>query len=117
MRRWSLTSPDLGFLDDMLSAARAALRFVGGMSESDFAADEKTFDAVVRKLEIIGEAAGRVTSKTRERLALPWQQMIAQRHIAIHHYRKLDPQRIWVTVRDDLPRAVEALEAFLKDKP
>lgn len=98
----------------MHSAAKAALRYVEGMTEAEFAADEKTFDAVVRKLEVIGEAANHVTAETRDRLpALPWATMIAQRHVAIHHYRKLSPIRIWSTVRDDLPRLIRTLEEYL----
>jgi len=101
----------------MASAARTALRFVNGMTEADFATDEKTFAAVVRELEIIGEAAGRVSDETREHLALPWQTIIAQRHVAIHHYRKLEPSRIWATVRNDLPAVIAVLDAFLKEFP
>lgn len=94
------------------------MRYVAGMTESDFLADDKTQDSVVRRLEVIGEAATNVTAATRAQLPeVPWQMVIAQRHIAIHHYRKLDSKRIWATVREDLPRLVERLEIFLKDLP
>ena len=113
-----MTSHDLGWLDDMLTSARRALRFVAGMTEEEFLDDEKTQDSVVRRLEVIGEAASNVTAETRARLpGVPWQKVIAQRHVAIHHYRKLDYSRIWTTASDDLPQLVEQLETFLKDFP
>ena len=102
----------------MLASARSALRYVADMTEEQFLADEKTQDSVVRRLEIIGEAASKVTAETQARLSeVPWQKVIAQRHIAIHHYRKIDYKRIWATVRDDLPQVIEQLDAFLKDIP
>ena len=113
-----MTSPDLGWLEDMLASARRVLRFVAGMTEDEFLQDEKTQDSVVRRLEVIGEAANNVSEETRARLSeLPWTKIIAQRHIAIHHYRKLDFARIWATVRDDLPPLIEKLDAFLGNIP
>ena len=102
----------------MLTSARSALRYVAGMAESEFLTDDKTQDSVVRRLEVIGEAANNVTVDTRALLPdVPWQLVISQRHIAIHHYRKLDYSRIWATLRDDLPRLIEQLDSFLKDIP
>jgi len=109
---------DAGWLQDMLASARNALRYVSGMTEEQFLADEKTQDSVVRRLEVIGEAANNVTGETRSRLPeVPWKMVIAQRHVAVHHYRKLDFSRIWATVRDDLPPLIEQLDAFLRDLP
>ena len=97
----------------MLNEARAALEFVDGVDETQFLQDRKTQHAVVRCLEIIGEAASRVSAETRAKLAIPWKDIIAQRHIAIHHYGKLQMPRVWATVRDDLPPLVKLLEEFI----
>jgi uncharacterized protein with HEPN domain len=106
-----LMSPDPGFLEDILQEARLALEFIAGMSEAEFVGDEKTQHAVVRCLEVIGEAANSVSAETRAGISsVPWTDVIAQRHIAIHHYRKLDMSRIWATVKDDLPKLIAALE-------
>ena len=113
-----MTSPDVGWLQDMLVEARRAMRFVSGMTKDEFLQNEKTQYAVVRCLEVIGEAAGNVSGETRAGLAdVAWSKIIAQRHVAIHHYRKLDYSRIWVTVRDDLPQLIEQLDAFLAEIP
>jgi len=102
----------------MLAEAQRALRFVSGMTEEEFLQNEKTQYAVVRCLELIGEAAGNTSAETRAGLAdVAWSKIIAQRHVAIHHYRKLDFSRIWVTVRDDLPPLIERLDMFLQQIP
>lgn len=107
-------SRDPGLLHDMLQEGRRALAFIDGMSERDFIDDEKTQYAVVRCLEIIGEAANGVSEATRTQIAtIPWTEVIGQRHVAIHHYRRLNMSRIWVTVRDDLPPLIGAIEAYL----
>ena len=110
-------SPDDGFLEDMLAEARTALEFVDGFTEADFLGDRRTQYAVIRCLEIIGEAASRVSGEGRAPLGtIPWSDIIAQRHIAIHHYGKLKMPRIWATVRDDLPALVTTLEQHLAGK-
>jgi uncharacterized protein with HEPN domain len=107
-------SPDAGFLEDIVREARLADEFIAGMSEADFQHDAKTQHAVVRCLEVIGEAANNLSAKTRADLsAIPWHDVIAQRHIAIHHYYKLDMARIWATVKHDLPKLLENLESHL----
>lgn len=108
-------SRDHGFLEDMLREARLALSFIAETSQVEFERDVKTQHAVVRCLEIIGEAANNVTSDTRSALPdLPWTEIIRQRHIAVHHYRKLEMPRIWATVKQDLPPRVATLEAYLQ---
>jgi len=102
---------DPGYLEDILREARLALEFIAGISEADFERDLKTQHAVVRCLEIIGEAANNISAETRAEIStIPWTDVVAQRHIAIHHYRKLDVHRIWATVKDDLPKLIENLQ-------
>lgn len=109
-------SPDAGFLQDMLEEARLALAFVSGMSEEEFLGDVKTQHAVLRALEIIGEAANQVSPGTQALLAtVPWPEVIGQRHVAIHHYRKLKMPRIWRTAHDALPPLISALEKYLNE--
>ena len=108
-------SPDAGWIEDILREARLALEFLEGISEADFERDLKTQRAVVRCLEIIGEAANNVSPQKRAEIhSIPWSDVIAQRHIAIHHYRKLEMSRIWSTVKNDLPRLISNLETHLQ---
>ena len=110
-------SPDLGHLHDMLGSARIATAHLAGMTLETFLNDVKTQDSVLWRLAVIGEAANNVTAGTREAIALPWSQIIGMRHVAIHHYRKLDMRRIWITVSDRLPELSGAIEEFLRDIP
>lgn len=65
------------YLDDMLAAGYKVLRYTEGMTFEDFIADDKTFDAVVRNLQIIGEAAAKVPAEVRERHStLPWAEIV-----------------------------------------
>jgi uncharacterized protein with HEPN domain len=108
-------SPDEGRLEDMLREAQLARTFIGGLSMDEFEQDLKTQHAVLRCLDIIGEAANNISSETRDKLpALPWTQIIRQRHVAIHHYHKVEMSRIWATVKQDLPPLIATLEAYLK---
>ena len=79
--------------------------------------DGKTQDAVLWRLAVIGEEANNTTSMTRESISLPWSQIIGMRHVAIHHYRKLDMRRIWTTVNDRIPELAAAIENFLREIP
>lgn len=107
-------SPDAAYLEDMMREAQLALAFIADMSEADFDHDLKTQHAVVRCLEVIGEAANNVSAEIQNELAsIPWKDIIAQRHIAIHHYRKLDMRRIRATVQRDLPPLIEVIQRHL----
>lgn len=79
------------YLDDILDAAEKATRFTEGLSFDDFEADDRTVFAVVRALEIVGEAAKRVPPSLRGRAAhVPWQEMSGMRDKLIHAYHGVD---------------------------
>ncbi len=78
---------DASYLWDMLDAARAVTEFVASKSYDDYARDRMLRGAVERHIEIIGEAAGKVSESFREAHPdIPWRQIIAQRHVLAHHY-------------------------------
>lgn len=94
----------LDALADMRDAVEKAMRFVEGMTFEQFARDDKTVFAVVRALEIVGEAAKLVPSAVRKRHAkLPWREMAGMRDKLIHHYFGVNMRVVWNTVHDDLP--------------
>lgn len=99
-----------GFLWDMQVYAEKAERFVAGMDLVAFQADERTNMAVVRSLEVVGEAARHIPLAVRRRYpGVPWQKIISMRNIVIHDYPAVDLEVIWRTVRDDLPPLRAAL--------
>ncbi len=94
----------LDFIEDIRTAAAKARAFVAGMDYQAFAADDKTAFAVVRALEIVGEAAKRVPQEVRDRgPAIPWRSMTGIRDKLIHDYVSVNLEIVWKTVREDLP--------------
>ncbi|MFZ3072026.1 MAG: DUF86 domain-containing protein [Thermodesulfobacteriota bacterium] len=105
---------DNEYLFDILEAARFAIGHIGDKTKEDFLKDIQCQDAVIRRIEIIGEAARRVSEKTRTALPLPWSEMISMRNRMIHEYDDVDMATVWVTVRRDLPPLVASLKKVVK---
>jgi uncharacterized protein with HEPN domain len=104
-------SRDPALLLDILLAARDAVGFVEGMDQEAFLGDRRTQYAVIRCLEVIGEAGKQVSPEARSGLAdVPWTQMARTRDLLIHSYAKVDAIEVFLTVRRDLPALIEALE-------
>ena len=102
---------DTEYLIDILEAAKLALAYVSGKSKGEFLEDNQCQDAVIRRLEIIGEAARRISDETRARYRkLPWKAMVGMRNVMIHEYDDIDLVIVWDTVQNDLPRLIAALE-------
>jgi len=110
-------SPDLGHLRDIVVSATIALSHISDHTMESFIVDTKTQDAVLWRLAVIGETANNMTDATRAAIDAPWHQIIGMRHVAIHHYRKLDMTRIWGTVRDRAPDLLVQVNEFLQDIP
>lgn len=100
------------YLEDILQAIVDIRDFVADMDFQQFQADRKTFHAVIRNLEIIGEATKKVPDEIRNRQpSLPWNEMGAMRNKLIHEYFGVDLEIVWETIQQDL----SALEAAVKD--
>lgn len=101
-------------LQDMLDAARKAQAFMAGRSRQDLAEDEKLSLAVQRLLEILGEAAKKVTKETRAQASdIKWRKISGMRDKLSHAYSEVDLDIVWATVSDELPPLVVAIEALL----
>lgn len=105
---------DEAYLLDILIAARKALRFVEGMTWEGFQQSELHQNAVMRPLEIIGEAARLVSQQTRQaHPEIPWEQMIGMRNRLIHEYFRVNLKTVWETVQNDLPRLIALIEPLV----
>ena len=92
------------YLKDILTAIESIEQFVAHMSFEAFQTDDKTLSAVVRKLEIIGEAAKRVPDEVRlSHPNVPWKEMAGMRDKLIHFYFGVDHQLVWKAVQQRLP--------------
>jgi uncharacterized protein with HEPN domain len=104
-------SRDDAYLFDILESARAILAYMRGKDWDAFSKDQLLQDAVVRRLEIIGEASGRISMETQQRYSyLPWQAMKGTRNKVIHEYDSVQLDIIWDIVQQDLPSLVSELE-------
>jgi uncharacterized protein with HEPN domain len=104
-------------LQHMNDAAREAVSFLEGRSRNDLDNDRMLVLSLVKLIEIIGEAASRVTDITRQQYAnIPWVNIIAMRNRLIHAYYDVDLNILWGTVTEDLPPLISALEEILSRK-
>lgn len=101
-------------LRDMLDQARKAVAAVAGRERGDLDRDDVLAAALERYIEVLGEAAGKVSEATREQLAaVPWRGLIGIRNRLVHGYASVDHDIIWDVVTDDLARLVADLEQAL----
>jgi len=98
-------------VQDMLAAARDAQTFAAGKTETDLRSDKQLQLALLKCVEIIGEAAANVGEETRAKYpALPWGDIVGMRNHLVHGYFNIDLSRLWTTVADDLPVLIAELE-------
>ena len=99
----------------MLDAAREAVSFVHGRVRDGFGKDRILLLAVVKDIEIVGEAARNVSLEQRSKTPeIPWTNVVAMRNHLAHGYFDWDLDIIWQTVHDDLPELISQLEKSLK---
>lgn len=105
---------DAAYLWDMLEAAREVRDMVADREPGEFLADRILLRATERSIEIIGEAAKRVSPAFTDRHPeIPWRNIIGQRNILAHEYGQIDHELLYNTVVDDIPALIEQLEALL----
>ena len=103
------------FIKDILDAIEKIEEFVAGMDFEEFRDDDKTVSAVVRKLEIIGEATKNIPDEVRQRYPkLPWREMAKIRDKLIHGYFVVDHQIVWKVIEEELPLLKPQIEKILK---
>ncbi len=105
---------DKAYLLDILDAAKLAVEYVGNMSIDEFIEDIRCQDAVIRRLEIIGEAARRISDTTKsDHPEVPWFEMVGMRNVVIHEYDDVDIIVIWDTIKKDIPSLISAINKII----
>lgn len=98
----------------MLEAAQEAVSFAENKTRADLNIDRKLVLALVKDIEIIGEAAANVTAeRRRELMQIPWNKIVGMRNRLIHAYFEIDLDVLWKTITEDIPPLISALEKIV----
>lgn len=103
------------FVEDILAAIDSIAEFTAGMKYEDFFYDKKTSFAVVRSIEIIGEAAKNIPESIRRQYPdIPWKDMAGMRDKVIHHYFGVELKVVWKTIKEDIPLLKPSIEQIIE---
>jgi uncharacterized protein with HEPN domain len=109
-RHWRL------YLQDMIGFAERAVAYTTGFDQGSFISDGRTYDATLRNLELVGEAATRIPDDVRDtNPQIKWRQVIAVRNRLAHGYSGLDDDVIWDIIRTDLPDLLVEARRLLEE--
>ena len=104
------------YVKDILQYMREAEEFIEGLQYDEFAVDKKTFNAVARAIEVIGEAAKNIPDSVRSRYpAVPWKEMAGMRDKVIHFYFGIDREAVWLVVKERIPSLKPLIVEILRD--
>lgn len=105
---------DFEFLSDIAEAARRISGYAGEMTYDQFLGDLKTQDAIVRNLEIIGEAAKNISSEIKAKYpSIPWKDLAGARDRLIHHYFGVNYDVVWVIISKELPDVIRSIDDII----
>ena len=111
-----MTKDNLVYIKHVRDAIATIQDYTNGMSYDEFIADQKTRDAVVRQLEIIGEAVSNTSADFRKlHDGVPWRDISAMRNKLIHEYFGVDEDTVWQVIKEDVPELNLAIEKLLQE--
>jgi uncharacterized protein with HEPN domain len=104
------------FIEDILESIKKIERYIKNINYEDFEKKDLVVDAVIRNLEIIGEASKNISNDIRNKYTnIPWKRMVGLRNIATHEYFGIDLSIIWEIITVNLPETKPKIELILKD--
>jgi len=104
-------------LEDIIEAIDRISEYIGDYSKEEFQNDQKTIDAVVRNMEIIGEAVSNIPEKFRNKYPqIPWKKIVGVRNIVIHKYFGVDTNTLWVIVTAQLTELKSQISMIIGKK-
>lgn len=101
------------YIDDMIDCAEKVIAYTHGLDQAGFVASRLNYDATIRNLELIGEAASHIPAAVRgAHSQIPWRQVVATRNRMIHGYLGIDMDTLWSIVEQDTPALLALLVAL-----
>ena len=104
------------YLADILTCIENASKYVKGLSYKGFTEYQKTFDAVVRNLEIIGEAAKHIPEELKKKYPYDWRSVIGLRDILVHAYFGVSTKIVWDILKNELPGLKDLIEEIIENE-
>lgn len=107
---------DKGRLEDIVEYSSNVMQFVKGMTAEEFASDALSYYAVMKNVEVIGEAAFMLTKAFKAaHTEIPWKSIESMRHILVHDYARVIPRILWETANNDIPKLLNQVEKYLAE--
>ena len=107
---------DKGRLEDIVSYSANVIEFVNGKSFEEFTSNKLLYFAVLKNVEIIGEAAYMLSLEFKDaHPELPWNEIVAMRHVLVHGYSNISDRNLWVTATEDIAPLKQQVEEYLKN--
>jgi len=104
------------YVSDIIEYMERSEEYIKGMNFEQFIEDKKTQDAVIRCIEIIGEAAKNVPDEIRNKYSfIPWRDMAGMRDKIIHRYFTVDFEEVWLVVKKEIPKLKSLIKNVLKN--
>ena len=110
-----MNKDDLAYIDHILDCIRKIQRFSKGHNLKSFSEDELVQDAIIRNIEVIGEASKKISPNTKQTYnQIPWKEISGMRDKLIHDYLGIDTQVVWITIKKDIPELRRLLKEIKK---
>jgi uncharacterized protein with HEPN domain len=103
------------YIDDMIACAMRVRSYTSGLDQASLVDSQMAYDAAIRNLELIGEAATHIPESVRvAQPQIPWRQIVATRNRLIHGYLGIDVDTLWSIIERDIPALIEQLQRLKK---
>lgn len=103
------------FLDDIIKYIDKAEQYTTDLTYEDFLKDSKTSDAVIRCIEVLGEASNKIQEDIKNNYPIPWRDISNMRNRIIHGYFDVDIEEVWLAVKKDMKKLKPLIQKIIKD--
>ncbi|MCL4321570.1 MAG: DUF86 domain-containing protein [Deltaproteobacteria bacterium] len=103
------------YLDDIVKYIEKAEKYTSNISYEDFLRDDKTINAVIRCIEVLGEASNKIPDEIKNKYPIPWRDITNMRNRIIHGYFDVDNEEVWIAVRKDMKELKPLIQKIISD--